>query len=170
MTVNEIRNEAQLYVDDTIEDADAVAAVNAALSDLGDMALVYDNTEIKVTRPDWEIVDDDKIHVVEVLDSDGKPYTKYQERGENIYIPDLGTYTVWYRRLPKRVSTVTETPEIHRLFHECLVTFLEYWWKKKDDDESQDAELLYQKYKADATRAFSSLARRRVPSTVKVVR
>jgi len=72
--------------------------------------------------------------------------------------------------MPKGITTLDDTPELHPAFHPCLTTYLSYWFKKKDDDENTDANFLYEKFMTDIRRVFAIINRKRTPMTVRVVR
>lgn len=173
MTAQEIKAAAENYIDETIDDAEAVTAINAALDKIGDVALVYDT----ITGPEggavagqWYPLLDGVTYVVEVLDADGYRYEGYRVRDSLIWFADAGTYTVHYRRLPNHISGILDTPEVHQAYHQCLVTYLIGWWKLKDDDESPDGLRHMQQFEAEVTRVFNTLRRRRGPASITVYR
>ncbi len=171
MTAQEIKAAAENYIDEAIDDDEAVAAINQALAKIGDVALVYDTVSItdSVGRT-WLALPDATTYVVEVLDADGNVYYGWRVRDNRIWFADAGAYTVHYRRLPNPISGILDTPEVHPAYHQCLVTYLIGWWKLKDDDESPDGLRNMQQFEAEVTRVFNTLRRRRGPATITVYR
>lgn len=173
MTAQEIKAAAENYIDEAIDDDEAVTAINAAMSKIGDIALVYDSIQGPEGGAEanvWYDLPDNVTHIVEVLDAEGNSYSDYKVRDNMILFSNSGTYTISYRRLPNSITGILEIPEIHPAYHQCLVTYLIGWWKLKDDDESPDGLRHMQQFEADVMRVFNALRRRRGPKTITVVR
>jgi hypothetical protein len=171
VTAQEIKAAAENYIDEAIDDDEAVTAINAALSKIGDIALIYDTVVITdAVGRTWLALPQTTTYVVEVVDADGNVYDGWRVRDNRIWFADPGTYTVHYRRLPNPISGILDTPEVHQAYHQCLVTYLIGWWKLKDDDESPDGLRNMQQFEADVMRVFNTLRRKRGPMTVTVVR
>lgn len=172
MTGVEIKLAAEKYIDEFIEDHDAIAAINEAIAEIGDMALIDENIMIVSTEPrEWIDLPVDITTVVEVEDEEKNTYRGYRVRGNNlISFNDAGTYKVYYRRIPRPILGINETPEIHEAYHQALVSFLIGWWKLKDDDENPDGVRNMERFKEKAMRVYNSLNRRRTPQQVPVVR
>jgi len=171
MTGIEIKQSAENYIDEFIDDPQATTAINRALSLIGDMALIYEEIEVKATSREWYLLPMTTTNVRAVEDSDGNSYYGFRVRDSLISFDDPGTYTVFYRRLPKPISGLLDTPEVHPAYHQVLVTYLIGWWKLQDDDESPDGIRNMQQFELDAMRVFNSLRRsQRGTKKVKVVR
>jgi len=172
MTGIQIKEAAEAYIDEFIDDPDALKAINEAIAEIGDMALMDETTTITLDKDrGWTELPEDITTVVEVEDELGNTYRGYRVRGNNlISFNNAGTYTVYYRRIPKPISGIQETPEIHEAYHQALVTFVIAWWKLKDDDENPDGLRNIERFKEKTLRIFNSLRRRRTPQQVPVVR
>ncbi len=170
MTGEEIRQAAQAYVDEMIEDEDALAAINEGISKLGDMALIYAETEIVATGGTWYTLPANLVRIAQVLDSDGYTYIHYSVIDGRISFVYDDTYTIRYRRPPVRLTNLDQSPELHELFHPCLVDYLVGWWKLKEDDQNPDGLRKMQEYREGASRAYQMLLRNRAPGRVIVVR
>lgn len=158
MTGAEIRSAAQAYIDEMIEDEDALVGINAGLGGLGDMALLYKSTAL-VTEADnsWSTLATDCTNVVEVRTQAGARYMDWKQRGDKIFIRGTGSYTYHYRAIPPRLAALTAPPGVHSGFHELLATYLAGWWKLKDDDENPDGQRLMTKFEQDRDKLFQSL-------------
>ena len=172
MTGIEIKIAADAYIDEAIDDPDALRAINRALSIIGDMALIDEDITITST-PDreWVQLPPEITNVVEVEDSLGRTYERFRVRGNDLISFDkAGAYKVYYRRIPRPMTGILETPEVHPAYHQCIVTYVIAWWKLKDDDENPDGIRNMEQFKEDVLRVFSSLRRRRTPREVTVFR
>lgn len=172
MTGVQIKLAAEAYVDEFIDDPDALKAINEAIAEIGDMALIDEDIImiVDVSR-EWKELPEKVTTVVEVEDIIRNTYRGYRVRGNNlISFNEGGTYKVYYRRIPKPISGLNETPEIHEAYHQALVSFLIGWWKLKDDDENPDGLRNIERFKEKSMRVFNSLRRRRTPQQIQVVR
>lgn len=171
MTGIQIKQAAENYCDEAIEDDEALTAINRALIIIGDRAHRYDSIRITADQPGaWLALPGELTSVREVVDADGQPYDGYRVRGNAISFADAGIYTVYYRRLPSRMSGIQETPDIPTVYHEALVTYVAAWWKLKDDDESPDGLRLMQEFQQQIMRADITLSRSRGPKQWTVIR
>lgn len=172
MTGVQIKLAAEAYVDEFIDDPDALKAINEAIAEIGDMALIDEDIImiVDVSR-EWKELPEKVTTVVEVEDIIRNTYRGYRVRGNNlISFNEAGSYKVYYRRIPKPISGLNETPEIHEAYHQALVSFLIGWWKLKDDDENPDGLRNIERFKEKSMRVFNSLRRRRTPQQIQVVR
>lgn len=172
MTGKEIKDYAESYLDEQIDDVDALRAINRALNLLGDTALVNDTQEYdNVAANVWLDLPADLINVVFVEEGASTKFTDYEVLNLKIRFKKSGSYKVYYRRLPRPIDSIFDTPEIHPAYHQCLVTYLSGWWRIKDDDESPDGLKNEQKFVEDSIRVFNQLRRnKRGPSTIEVFR
>jgi hypothetical protein len=172
MTGVQIKLAAEAYVDEFIDDPDALKAINEAIAEIGDMALIDEDIImiVDVSR-EWKELPEKVTTVVEVEDIIRNTYRGYRVRGNNlISFNEAGTYKVYYRRIPKPISGLNETPEIHEAYHQALVSFLIGWWKMKDNDDNPDGPRNIERFKEKSMRVFNSLRRRRTPQQIQVVR
>jgi len=171
LTGVEIKREAEAYIEEFIDDPDALVFINRVLNMIGDMALIYEVVTGTIEYPyDWYELPPTLTNVRKVETSGGVPFHDYEVVDNWIRFPSPGQYTIHYRRLPKPLTGILDTPEIHPAFHSALVTGLIALWKLKDDDENPDGVRNYHEFKEHAMRVYNTLQRSRTPSTVKVVR
>jgi len=171
MTGIEIKQSAENYIDEFIDDPEAVTAINRALSLIGDMALIYEEAEVEAKESrKWYPLPNTTTNVRAVEDAWGVPYYAFRVRDSLISFDDAGIYTVFYRRLPKNITGILDTPEVHPAYHQVLVTYLIGWWKLKDDDENPDGLRNMQQFEQDTLRVFNTLRRTRGPKSIEVVR
>lgn len=171
MTGIQIKQEAEAYVDEHIDDVDALIAINRAMELIGDMAQVYETIKIKIDQPhQWYLLPETVTYVQKVETPLGRLYRHYQTRDNMIRFADPGEYYVHYKRLPKRMTGIMDTPEIHPAFHQCLVTYLIAWWKLKDDDENPDGLRHLAIFNDDVARIFRTLSRESSPKQWRVER
>ncbi len=158
MTGNEIRAAAQAYVDELIEDEDAIRAINAGLAELGDLALIYSVTDIDAGAGKvWRDLPAGCTNVVEVYDAANKKTYGWRQRGNQIYLVASGVHHVHYRKLPDALTDLSLAPAVHLAFHEPLVLYVAGWWKLKDDDTNTDGLRLMEKFNAAVIQAFQFL-------------
>lgn len=160
MTGTQIKTLAQSYIDDTIEDTDALLWLNECLAvDLGIDARALVSTSITAADTTaWYDLPADFIAIYEVENSDGEEYSgDYRERNKKVRFDVTGTYTVWYWKLPTEVSALTDTPGAHTLLHRPMALFLGARFKQKDDDENPDAARLMAEYQQKKRHALTQI-------------
>lgn len=173
MTGYDIKMQAEAYIDDSIDDLHAVAAINRAMGLLGDMLLIYDDAQMVVADGEertWKALPADATNVREVTLSNGTNYTGWRQRDGLIWFDKPGTYHVYYRRMPRPLTNIHDETEIHPAWHQVFVTYLIGWWKLRDDDENPDGIRHMQQFETDALRVFNMLSRRRGPGNIRVIR
>ena len=105
MTGKEIKDYAESYLDEQIDDVDALRAINRALNLLGDTALVNDTQEYdNVAANVWQDLPADLINVVFVEEGASTKFTDYEVLNLKIRFKKSGSYKVYYRRLPHRLT------------------------------------------------------------------
>lgn len=162
MTGLEIKQAAQRYIDEMIDDEDAIEGINAGLAEIGDMALLYKTVDITTTNPkSWEDLPDDCTNVIEVVTSTGGKYLDWKQRGDKLFIADPGTYTVHHRTVPAEIAALDTELAVHPSYQRCLVTYLAAWWKLKDDDQSPDGLRLMDRFERQCLRVFQSIRRKK---------
>lgn len=171
MTGIQIKQSAENYVDEFIDDPEAVTAINRALNMIGDTALIYEQAEAEIpTARKWYPLPPSVTNVREVEDQQGRSYSNFRVRDNLISFDHPGKYTIHYRRLPKPIDGILDTPEVHPAFHQVLVTYLIGWWKLKDDDSNPDGIRHMQMFREDTMRVFQTLRRTRGPKQIRVER
>lgn len=171
MTGLEIKKEAEAYIEEFIDDPDALVFINRCLNMIGDMALIYEVVTGEIENPnEWYELPSGLTNVRKVETAPGRPYTEYEVADNWIRFRHPGRYTIHYRRLPRPLKGILDTPEIHPVFHSALVTGLIALWKLKDDDENPDGVRHYHEFKEQAMRAYNTLQRSRTPNRVQVIR
>jgi hypothetical protein len=169
MTGEQIKAAAERYIGDTLDPVDALEGINQALVWLADRASLWGETVINAAADTWYDLPNDCIGVLEVAAASGEA-REYVKRDNRIKFAEADTYTVRYRRLPREMTALTETPEVHQAFHRVLVTGLKAWWKLMDDEENPDGLRLLAKFERDAEYAAALVRRKSGPATVQVVR
>lgn len=171
MTGVEIKKAAEAYIEDFIDDPDALYFLNRVLNMIGDMALIYETVEGTIEKAhEWYELPPTVTNVREVETAAGMPYFGFKVRDNLISFDRPGSYRIHYRRLPRPMSGLLEEPEIHPAFHHVMVTGLIALWKLKDDDENPDGLRHLQMFREDAARVAATLSRTRGPNRVKVIR
>lgn len=171
MTGIEIKKEAERYIEEFIDDPDALVFINRCLNMIGDQAQIYESRFGEVTEVnEWIELPHNTTHVRKVEKPNGTPYHEYEVVDNRIRFKHPGTYTIHYRRLPNPLSGILATPEVHPAFHSVLVTGLIAMWKLKDDDENPDGIRHYQLFMDLTLRVANSLTRTRTPKVVRVIR
>lgn len=171
MTGLEIKKAAEAYIEEFIDDPDAVYFINLALNMLGDIALIYESVRGEIKKPDeWYELPPTVTNVRKVETAPGVPYFDYEVVDNLIRFREPGVYYIHYRRMPRPITGILETPEVHPAFHSVLITGLIALWKLKDDDENPDGLRHFQEFKAQAVRVYNTLQRVRTPNVVKVIR
>lgn len=171
MTGAEIKRLAGLYIPGIeIEDSEAVAVINEALSILGDLGLVYGQITVEAEAGDWLYLPEDATIVSVVLERDNSAYVNWKIRGNRIMFEDSGEFTINARRVPPLLTEILDEPDIHPMYQRCIVNYLRGFFKVKDDDTSQDGHRMLAKFEEDAMRTFNILRRQHSPGTIKVIR
>lgn len=171
MTGNQIKQEAEAYIDEHIDDLDALIAINRGLELIGDMAQIFETVKATITRANqWYLLPDSVTYVQKVESPAGRLYRHYQAKDNMIRFLHPGEYLVHYKRLPKRLEGILDSPEVHPAFHQTLVTYLIAWWKLKDDDENPDGLRHLAIFNDDVARIYRTLSRDSSPKQWRVER
>lgn len=171
LTGIQIKEEAQRYIEEHIDDPDALEFINRCLNMIGDQAQVYEIRQGEVTEvQEWIELPETTTHIRKVEKPNGTPYYDYEVMDNLIRFKEPGTYFIHYRRLPRPLPGLLATPEIHPAFHSVLVTGLIALWKLKDDDENPDGVRHFQLFQELTLRVANTLTRVRTPNVVKVIR
>jgi len=165
VTGEEIQTLAESYIDDTIEDADAVLWINDFLRepDLIPYFRYTSTQEITVSDSEtWYARTSGHLNIVEILDSDDDKYTGEYELNfdrDKIRIPDPDTYTVYSIIKPTKISALSETPVINEAFHEACSRYVAGKFKLEDNDQNPDGLRLMAEGRAMAKAASVELFR-----------
>lgn len=171
MTGLEIKKEAERYIEEFIDDPDALYFINRCLNMIGDQAQIYETRYGEVTEVnEWIELPPTTTHIRKVEKPNGTPYYDYEVVDNRIRFKHPGTYYIHYRRLPKPLEGILDTPEVHPAFHSVLVTGLIALWKLKDDDENPDGIRHFQLFQELTLRVAHTLTRVRTPNVIKVIR
>lgn len=174
MTGQEIKERVEKYIDDEIETSLALEAINEAIDLIGDKSLIFETVAYSADANTWYLLPVDATMVTTVTKSESNnlfsPYDGYKLEGKNILFLDEGTFNIHYRRLPFGIAKLSDTPEIHKAFHQCLVTYLKAWIKLQEDDESLPGSVLMQQFDRDVQLISNNLKRSKNPVQWQVVR
>ena len=171
LTGLQIKEAAAAYCAEAIDDEHALEAINRAISQLADMALVYDVlTVADVAANTWCDLPETLVNIAHVEDSEGNAYTRYWQMGGKIKFADAGTYNIHYRRMPRLLRGILDKPETHPIFDDAIKSYVIAWWKLMDDDENPDGIRHMQLLRTQAKEAYTMLRRKRTPSTIRVIR
>src|SRR5690554_3540720 len=174
MTGLEIKKEAERYIEEYIDDPDALVFINRCLNMIGDQAQIYEERWGDVTEVnEWIELPPTTTHVrkVEKIENgDRKLYFDYEDVDNRIRFLHPRQYYIFYRSLPTPLAGILDTPVVHPAFLSVLVTVLIALWKLKDDDENPDGIRHFQLFMELTLRVANSLTRVRTPNVVKVIR
>jgi len=172
MTGLQIKAAVELYIDDTLESTNVLTAINEAISIIGDMALVFDKVESDYKANMWYPLPAGCTYVDEVNICDGtnSVYTGYRIKGNEILFGSSNRYIINYRRQPRGIASLNDTPEIHEAYHQPIVTYVKGWVRLVDDEDSNDGLRLMAQWEKDIQRVYNMLKRKRSPKQVMVMR
>ncbi|HHY44815.1 MAG TPA: hypothetical protein GX512_03790 [Firmicutes bacterium] len=171
-TVADIKSNIWSYMDEAPKDSDLLTSVNEALLKLGDRALVYAETEQVAEANAWYDLPAGLIGVEAVATSDGSDYRNWRARGGKISFMHSGTYKIVHTVLPARVTSISDTVQVHEAYQPAIIHYAAGWLKMQDDDESTDGKRLLAQAEVEFEQISRMLRRgRRSPNlTVKVER
>jgi hypothetical protein len=169
----EFQTAVKLYVKVTVSDAEAVLIINEAMDKISDKGYLFGEVEVNALADTWYEMPEECTSIIEVRDSDDELYHCWRSRGTlEIRFAESGTYTIVARRLADHI-TAADLPlviPVHKVYHQCIVTYGRYWKKKQIDDESSDSVTLLQQFYTDIETAFRSITRKSKPVQWKVER
>lgn len=172
MTVNDVKLLAESYVDDVIEDTDAIMWTNECLyQQYADDAEVY--AAAAITAADTVTYYDlpaDLMDIVALTNADGSDYSGgyYILNGKIKFSVD-GTITLTYKALPPLVTALSDTPAVHPLLAQTLAIWLAMRYKQKDDDENPDANRLRFEFDKQKRGQLAVIRRKSNPSVIPMV-
>ena len=170
MTGREIRNAAEVYVGESIENDMALIAINEALTVIGDMGLIYGTVTIQAESGQEYYMPADFTNIRTVYDSDNQPYSGWSQLGDAIRFEDAGEYKVYSRRTPSRLTSIDEIPDVSDSYHNSIVRFLRLFAIQAGSDEIRDKRHRFDSFEEDVSKIHSGLNRVRQPRQVKVIR
>ncbi len=155
MTVSEILTRAGRLVgqNTTIPNTEGIEWVNACLDDIGLDGGVEGSGDVVAAADTWVSLPAGAVRVLEIR-SGGIAYGgTYEIRNGKIRFPVAGTYTVYFAKMPSRVTAVTDTPDVLPAWHPAIPYYVAYryrLWKRSDDPNAAE---LWAQYVAAKQRA-----------------
>lgn len=161
VTEDQVREIADDYLGTTVAEEDLLHYVNAALNELGDMALLMATTQLAYTDTGvWQDLPAGLTKIEDVRDSDGNRYRNFVVRNGKIQFGDTGTYSIAYRYIAPHLDDFDSDIPIHRAYLTALASYAIAQQKLRDDDNSPDGLRHVEKFKQDADKAFRTLQQR----------
>jgi len=161
---------ANRHVDDDIENIDGIDWINECLITLGEDAKVFDTAEVVITNTKtWYDLPANIVRIHEFEDSNGDPsYVNYVIRNGKVKVDTLGTYSIYYAKLPAEIIpedstdakiTIALSSEIdcHKMLQNAVALFVASRFKSFDDDENRDAARLMQEYELRKAQALKQI-------------
>lgn len=171
MTGHEIVKAAEVYIGKSIELDVALTAINEAIRKIADMGLVYDTVNINVTQADqWVKLPNDLTNVLRVYNMNGRPYDGWEVMGGKIKFSDCGSYTVHLRRIPARLTDLSEEPDINEGYHNSIVRYVREFAMKTMSSDFAYKTPNFDGFEIEVLKTYSYLNKRRQPRQVKVIR
>lgn len=171
MTGHEIVNAAEVYIGQPIEADMALIAINEAIRVIADMGLAYGTITLDgVEAKKWQHLPDDYTHVLRVYDVNGDIYDNWEEVGGAIRLGDNGDYTIHARRIPTRITSLSQEPEINEGFHNSLVRFVRDFVMQAMSDDFRSKTHNFDAFKEEALKTYGYLSRHKRPNKIKVIR
>jgi len=170
MTGSEIRTLAESYVDDTIDDSNALIWMNEWLYQFTDNSEVYNTTTITAadTATSYAIPDD-LADVVSMTKDGSDWYGAYGITAGAIRFSEAGVFVITYKAIPAVLTALSGTPDVHPLLTQTGALWLAMRFKQADDDENPDANRL--RFEFDRQKAFqlANIKRKSNPSVIPMV-
>lgn len=160
MTCAKIKAAAELYCGASATNDQTLIILNEALAEISDMGLCFSTSTITAIKDTWYNIPSDATFVLNVTDAEGTYYTNYLIQAQKIKFPVDGTFYLTYRRQPVELTTINDTPEVHPVLQNALVTYMKAYLKLRIDDESVDGQNLMNKFQQQVMRAYKILSRR----------
>jgi len=172
MTVTEIKALAESYVDDIIEDEDAILWTNECLQfQYATESEVYDVATIDASDPNTATpIPDNLGEIEEIRYGDGSLYRgSYRFVAGRIVFAASGIYGVTYKAIPGRVTALSDRPAVHALLVPTLALWMAMRYKQKDDDENPDANRLRFEFDKQKSMQLAAIQRKSNPSVMPMV-
>jgi hypothetical protein len=161
MNVRAIIDQAIIDSGITIPDSYGKRWINEAknlLANLYDTACVKNNQSIIVADcNNYYDLPSDCIRIVQVDDSDKEKYKNFIADSTQIKFDDEDTYKLTYLMIPTDVTTTTETPQTHMLYHIPITYFLVH--KNLENTKPEKSSDFYNKFTSHAKMADMRLNR-----------
>lgn len=144
MTGSEIRALAESYVDDTIPDEDALLWINEYLTEPELIEAFRKTEEQSLTVADsdtWYDRTSGHLSVVYIADSSGYEYKtpiEFNHDRTKLRGMTADTYIITSLILPTAMTALTETPDVHELFHRPLAAYMASKFKLAEYPEDKD--------------------------------
>lgn len=173
MTGSELKAQAEKYLSSTIDDADALQAINEALLWMGDLGLIYGTITVSATAGTFYTLPDELTKIIRVEDIDNNVYYyNYRLRGNDIAFKDAGNYLILARKMSAGLSLIDDEIDVHPALQRCIIDYVRAFVKLKDDDTNPDGLRLMAKFERDVQIMSNMLkdGRNRGPEQVRVMR
>jgi hypothetical protein len=155
VTVSEILAAAAPLVGQNvaIPDAEGIKWVNAWQDDIGLDGGVEGSGDVVATADTWVSLPAGAVMVLEIRVGTTAYEGTYEIRNGKIRFPVAGTYTIYFAKMPARVTAVTDTPEVAARWHPSAPYFVAYryrLWKRAEDPNAGELWAQYQAAKREA--------------------
>lgn len=139
-TVSDAQARAESYLDEEVEDTDAIIWANDFLRDKVDSRFYARDIESYAAEEDtWYDLPSDFVAVVEVRDALDNLYGRYLYDNGQIRFSAAGTYTLTYRAMPVAIAAAGATVPLSDMWLSAMAYFIASRYRSKDDPEDQDA-------------------------------
>jgi len=156
---------------DEIDYPDAIDWINECLTELGEDARVFDNFELVISdTKTWYDLPVNMIRIHEFEDSNGNvSYVNYTIRNGKIKVDAIGTYNIYYAKLPTEIEIEDETDEeeietalsqeidCHKMLQKVVPLFIASRFKIWDDEDSKDSQRLMQEFEMRKAQALKQI-------------
>lgn len=171
MTGTDIKTQAELYLDYTIDDDNFVTIINRALNIIGDKAMKIAEIEIsEPTEDTWYDLPDDLTYIIRVVNEDGNIFTKWEYFNNQIRLNTEDYCKIYCRKIPDDISAKGDAIGIHDLYQEPLIDYVVSFIKLMKNDTSEDGHKLDKEFRQEVARVYNQLQRNKQPSKVNVIR
>ncbi|HYD91258.1 MAG TPA: hypothetical protein VEA37_07190 [Flavobacterium sp.] len=164
-TVEELVKKAEGIVEESIDTTDddikvfILGAVNDFSDDIAKTLPPLTSQTYSAQADTWYTLPADLIEIDKVEIGNYKTYS-YDVRETypaKIKFSSTGTYEVWYLKVPYKVTTLTNKPDMHPYLHGAGALFIASRFKAREDDENPDSQRLWQEYLMDKAERIKRL-------------
>lgn len=157
-TVNDVRLEAQQYINGHIHEDEAVRGVNACINSIGSRIWPEGKYTLTAEEDAWYNLPDDFARVVEIKDSKNRVYNNYLIRNRKIKFVAADDYTMTYITLPVKVEAAGDTIDLLDVFLPPMGKFLAANYIRLYEKTSTDmADRLIIEFQRDITDIFNDI-------------
>jgi hypothetical protein len=164
MTGTEIQALAESYIDDSIEDGDALLWMNHFLQEpeLIDVFRETEDQELTVADADtWYARTSGHLAIVRIINDDDEVYegkVEFDYARTQILLDTADTYTITSIVMPDALSALSGTPDVNTVFHRAMALYIAGKYKLQDNDQNADGLRLVAEGMGQARRAASLLS------------